>query len=66
MEKAELNENGVVIQGNAVSFGQRLSFKIGDKSLNLVGLGLENIVAVATRDAVLVADKRRVQKLKTY
>lgn len=35
-----------------------------DDNTQLVGLGLDNIVAVAMRDAVLVADKSRVQDVK--
>lgn len=35
-----------------------------DDSMQLVGLGLEGIVAVAMRDAVLVADKSRTQDVK--
>lgn len=35
-----------------------------DANTRLVGLGLDNIVAVAMRDAVLVADKSRVQDVK--
>jgi mannose-1-phosphate guanylyltransferase/mannose-1-phosphate guanylyltransferase/mannose-6-phosphate isomerase len=35
-----------------------------DDDLRLVGLGLENIVAIAMRDAVLVADRSRVQDVK--
>ncbi|ARE42546.1 Mannose-1-phosphate guanylyltransferase (GDP) (plasmid) [Rhodovulum sp. P5] len=34
-------------------------------NIHLVGLGLEGIVAVAMRDAVLVADKSRAQDVKT-
>lgn len=34
-----------------------------DDTLHLVGLGLDNIVAVAMKDAVLVADSRRVADL---
>jgi len=36
----------------------------GSERTHLVGLGLENIVAVATDDAVLVADANRVQDIK--
>lgn len=35
-----------------------------DDAMHLVGLGLENVVAVAMRDAVLVADKSRAQDVK--
>ena len=35
-----------------------------DSNITLVGLGLKDMVAVAMRDAVLVADKSRVQDLK--
>jgi len=36
-----------------------------DAGMRLVGLGLNGIVAVAMRDAVLVADKSRAQEVKT-
>jgi mannose-1-phosphate guanylyltransferase/mannose-6-phosphate isomerase len=36
-----------------------------DENFQLVGLGLENVVAVATSDAVLVADASRMQEVKT-
>ena len=35
-----------------------------DDGVELVGLGLENMMAVSTRDAVLVADKARAQEVK--
>lgn len=35
-----------------------------DDNMTMVGLGLQNVVAVAMRDAVLVADKSRSQDLK--
>ncbi|MEM6889073.1 MAG: mannose-1-phosphate guanylyltransferase/mannose-6-phosphate isomerase [Pseudomonadota bacterium] len=35
-----------------------------DQRLELVGLGLENIIAVAMTDAVLIADKTRAQDVK--
>ena len=35
-----------------------------DDNTRLVGLGLDNIIAVAMRDAVLVADKSRMQDVK--
>lgn len=34
------------------------------ENMQLVGIGLENIIAVAMNDAVLVADKRRAQDVK--
>ncbi|MEO0850510.1 MAG: mannose-1-phosphate guanylyltransferase/mannose-6-phosphate isomerase [Pseudomonadota bacterium] len=36
-----------------------------DETIKLVGLGLKGVVAVAMRDAVLVADKSRAQDVKT-
>lgn len=36
-----------------------------EPSVHLVGLGLKDIVAVATRDAVLIADRSRLQDVKT-
>ena len=35
-----------------------------EPGVHLVGLGLDGIVAVAMRDAVLVADKSRAQDVK--
>jgi mannose-1-phosphate guanylyltransferase/mannose-6-phosphate isomerase len=34
-----------------------------DKNLQLVGLGLDNIIAIAMPDAVLVADRRQAQRI---
>ena len=36
-----------------------------EDTIRLVGLGLDGVVAVAMRDAVLVADKSRAQEVKT-
>ena len=58
-------------QGNAVSgeaFADRLprapTFGSEEATWRLVGLGLKDVVAVAMRDAVLVADKSRAQDVK--
>ena len=61
---------GVGADGNAES-GNTLAIECSDSLLRseepgiqLVGLGLDGIVAVAMRDAVLVADKSRAQDVK--
>ncbi len=67
---AILTATGPDTQGNATSGdvtlidceGSYLRSEAGDMAL--VGLGLKGIVAVAMRDAVLVADKARAQDLK--
>ena len=59
------DENGVVIDGNATALECRdtLLRTEGD-NIHLVGLGLENIVAVAMGDAVLVAHMGSCQKTR--
>ncbi|MEX0969700.1 MAG: mannose-1-phosphate guanylyltransferase/mannose-6-phosphate isomerase [Paracoccaceae bacterium] len=58
--------NGVAILGGAVALdcaNTLLSSEPG--GITLVGLGLNNIVAVATADAVLVADMAKAQAVKS-
>ena len=56
---------GLVTQGEATAIDCRDSFlRSEEEGLRLVGLGLDGIVAVAMRDAVLVARKDRSQDLK--
>lgn len=58
--------DGVATEGAALALECRDSFLRSDvPDIRLVGLGLKNIVAVATRDAVLVADMSRAQDVKT-
>lgn len=62
---SQRDEAGVALSGQATAIDCRDSLlrSEGD-GLALVGLGLENIVAVAMNDAVLVADRRRMQDVK--
>lgn len=58
--------DGVVTQGPALALDCSdclLRAESGEQQL--VGLGLENVIAVAMPDAVLVADKSRAQDVKT-
>jgi mannose-1-phosphate guanylyltransferase/mannose-6-phosphate isomerase len=62
---AEQDENGVATHGAATALDCKNTFlKSEEDNLHLVGLGLDNIVAVAMRDAVLVADMKDAQRVK--
>ena len=57
--------NGTVTSGAATAIDCTGSLLRADsEGLELVGIGLENIIAVAMNDAVLVADMRRAQDVK--
>lgn len=57
--------DGVVTSGAATALGCETSLLRSEEAqLHLVGLGLKNIVAVAMRDAVLVADMGEAQRVK--
>jgi mannose-1-phosphate guanylyltransferase/mannose-6-phosphate isomerase len=59
------DERGVVTEGAATAVDCEATYlRSEDAHLQLVGLGLRNIVAVAMRDAVLVADMDRAQDVK--
>ncbi|GFE52475.1 mannose-1-phosphate guanylyltransferase/mannose-6-phosphate isomerase [Roseobacter cerasinus] len=59
------DEGGLVQQGNTTALDCQDSFlRSEDDNLHLVGVGLKNIVAVAMRDAVLVADMGAAQQVK--
>lgn len=59
------DQNGVVTNGPASAIDCRDTLlRSESENLELVGIGLENIIAVAMPDAVLVADKRRGQDVK--
>ncbi|WP_370399695.1 mannose-1-phosphate guanylyltransferase/mannose-6-phosphate isomerase [Sulfitobacter sp. JB4-11] len=63
-EHAESDAKGVALQGTAYAVDCEDSLLRSDNdSLQLVGLGLKNIIAVAMADAVLVADRSRVAEL---
>ncbi len=57
--------NGVVLHGPATAIECKdVLLHAEDAGVELVGIGLENIFAVATGDAVLVADLSRAQDVK--
>lgn len=65
MREGAADENGVVTHGNADAIDCRSSLlRSEDESVELVGIGLDNIIAVAMPDAVLVADMARGQDVK--
>ncbi|SDF16476.1 mannose-1-phosphate guanylyltransferase/mannose-6-phosphate isomerase [Limimaricola pyoseonensis] len=56
---------GVVTSQNATAIECRDTLlRSESERLEIVGIGLEHVIAVATRDAVLVADMRRAQDVK--
>jgi len=59
------NSEGVVANENTTAIGcQNVLLRSESESQHLVGLGLENIIAIAMPDAVLVAHKDRAQDIK--
>ena len=64
--EAEKDENGNVVSdaAHAISCENSL-LRSENSSQQLVGLGLDNIIAIAMPDAVLVAHKDRAQDVKT-
>jgi mannose-1-phosphate guanylyltransferase/mannose-6-phosphate isomerase len=59
------DSNGVATSAGALAIDCRDTLLRADHpDVRMVGIGLENIVAVATGDAVLVADMRRSQEVK--
>ncbi|MCG7630346.1 mannose-1-phosphate guanylyltransferase/mannose-6-phosphate isomerase [Epibacterium sp. MM17-32] len=59
------DENGVVASGGATAIDCSDTLLRSDSDrLEVVGIGLEGIMAVAMNDAVLVADKSRAQDVK--
>lgn len=64
-EAGQSNCTGVTIDGQVTAVDCSNSLIRSDSpDVHLVGLGLDNIIAVATRDAVLVARKDRAQDVK--
>lgn len=59
------DEKGVALSGAATAIDCRDTLLRSDSDgLELVGLGLDNIIAVAMSDAVLIADKSRSQDVR--
>ena len=57
--------DGVVTSGGATAIDCRNSLLRSDsEQMEVVGIGLDNVIAVAMNDAVLVADKSRAQDVK--
>jgi len=60
------DEQGVGLSDNALSIDCRDTLlRSESESLQVVGLGLENIIAIAMPDAVLIANKDRAQDVKS-
>lgn len=60
-QHADCDGDGVALQGGAIAVDcKETLLRSESDALQLVGVGLDNIVAVAMPDAVLVADRRRV------
>lgn len=59
------DENGVVTSGDATAIECTNSLLRSDSEhLEVVGIGLDNIMAIAMNDAVLIADMRKAQDVK--
>jgi len=59
------NANGVAVSGDATSIECHNSLlRSENENLEIVGIGLENIFAIAMPDAVLIADMSRAQDVK--
>lgn len=64
-EVLEGDETGVVKDGSVTAVDcENTLLRSEDDNIHLVGLGLKNVVAVAMRDAVLVADLDQSQRVK--
>ena len=60
------DENGNAGSGDVTAIECEGTYlRVEEPGMTLVGLGLKDVVAVAMRDAVLVADKARAQDVKT-
>jgi mannose-1-phosphate guanylyltransferase/mannose-6-phosphate isomerase len=63
--ETETDENGVSTSENAMAIDCKDTLLRSDgQNLEVVGIGLSNIVVVAMNDAVLIADKDRAQDVK--
>ncbi|MEP3784736.1 mannose-1-phosphate guanylyltransferase/mannose-6-phosphate isomerase [Ascidiaceihabitans sp.] len=62
----DADENGVVQNGNTTSIDcENTLLRSETDGVQLVGIGLDNITAIATGDAVLVADMSKSENVKT-
>ena len=63
--EAEQDSSGNALNGQATALGCTNSLlRSEQKGMELIGIGLKDIVAVATRDAVLVADLSQAQSVR--
>ncbi|WP_028575410.1 mannose-1-phosphate guanylyltransferase/mannose-6-phosphate isomerase [Desulfonatronovibrio hydrogenovorans] len=58
------DENGNALQGDVISQATSNCFIMSEDKL-VATLGVENLIVVETRDAVLVADRRKAQDIKS-
>lgn len=64
-ELADSDESGLATSGNVTAIDcNNALLRSENDNLELVGLGVENIIAIAMNDAVLIADKSRAQDVK--
>ncbi len=62
----DASDEGVVTSGEVSVIDCKDSYlRSEEDTMHLVGLGLDGVIEVAMRDAVLVADKSRAQEVKT-
>ena len=62
-EISDKDDNGNVVFGDVVLRSTSNSFLRSEKTL-VVGLGIKNLIVVETSDAILVANKEKIQDLK--
>ncbi len=62
-DNSEKDSNGNYIKGRAISHFSSNCFLSSENRL-LVGIGLKNLIAVETNDAILISDKSQTQKVK--
>ena len=64
-QETSQDDNGVAVSQNATAIDcHNVLLRADGYNQQLVGLGLENIIAIAMNDAVLVAQKDRVQDIR--
>ncbi|WIJ24012.1 mannose-1-phosphate guanylyltransferase/mannose-6-phosphate isomerase [Devosia sp. RR2S18] len=65
LRASSVDPDGVALNGNATAIEcSDTLLRSEDERLEVVGIGLKNIVAIATSDAVLIADLARSQDVK--
>ena len=62
-EYEKKNENGNLIQGNVFLKNVKNSFLKSDNKL-IIGIGLKNLIAIDTKDALLISDMDQSQQIK--